>query len=247
VRGEPITEASVGSPPDDFANAPRLSPDDSAHPEARADRGGSEDVADAARAADDGDDVNEREGDDVSEAGPGLSLATSRVETDDDVHFGVAARALGVSRKTVERMVKRGQLERGPSNAAATVSKRALVAALEARRRDVGHLARATEIEQAQSADEDSAGSPQATTAALTGLAPVLVPLLDEFVAARTRAAMLENELEVLRAQAEQDRTRDELLLALATSGWWGRRKTRRAVLRQWMLGEKPESGSAVG
>ena len=56
-----------------------------------------------------------------------------------------------VSRKTVERMVKRGQLERGPSNAPATVSKRSLVAALEERRRDVSHLTRATEIEQARS------------------------------------------------------------------------------------------------
>ena len=69
-----------------------------------------------------------------------MSLTTPKPETDDDVHFGVAARALGVSRKTVERMVKRGQVERGPSNAAATVSKRSLVAVLEQRRRDVSHL-----------------------------------------------------------------------------------------------------------
>ena len=89
-------------------------------------------------------------------AGPaaGVSLTSPRPETDDDVHFGVAARALGVSRKTVERMVKRGQLERGPSNAPATVSKRSLVAALEPRRRDVSHLARATEIEQSKSRDQ---------------------------------------------------------------------------------------------
>jgi hypothetical protein len=62
-----------------------------------------------------------------------MSLTTPSPETDDDVH-------LGVSRKTVERMVKRGQLERGPSNAPATVSKRSLVAALEQRRRNVSHL-----------------------------------------------------------------------------------------------------------
>ena len=76
------------------------------------------------------------------------SLTNPTPEADDDVHFGVAARALGVSRKTVERMVKRGQLTRGPSDAPATVSKRSLVAALEERRRDVTHLTRATEIEQ---------------------------------------------------------------------------------------------------
>ena len=75
-----------------------------------------------------------------SETALAMSLTTPKSETDDDVHFGVAARALGVSRKTVERMVKRGQLERGPSNAPATVSKRSLVAALEQRRRDVSHL-----------------------------------------------------------------------------------------------------------
>src|SRR6202042_3370087 len=52
-----------------------------------------------------------------------MSVTTPRPETDDDVHFGVAARALDVSRKTVERMVKRGQLERGRSNAPSRGSK----------------------------------------------------------------------------------------------------------------------------
>jgi len=177
-----------------------------------------------------------------SEPAVGLSLTTPRPETDDDVHFGVAARALGVSRKTVERMVKRGQLERGPSNAPATVSKRALVAVLEARRRDVSHLARATEIEQARSGSDwlsaDPSGDPAAALRDL--LAPVLAPLLDEFIAARTRAAVLENQLENIAARADQQRARDELLLALATKGWWGRRKTRKAVLRHYVLGEDP-------
>jgi hypothetical protein len=118
-------------------------------------------------------------GDDVAEREAGLSLTSPRPEADDDVHFGVAARALGVSRKTVERMVKRGELERGPSNAAATVSKRALVATLEARRRDVSHLARATEIERSTSTNVYAAASPQAATSTLTELAPLLPPLLD--------------------------------------------------------------------
>ena len=47
----------------------------------------------------------------IDEHGPEPSsevdLATARGDSDDDVHFGVAAKALGVSRKTVERMVKR--------------------------------------------------------------------------------------------------------------------------------------------
>jgi hypothetical protein len=178
-----------------------------------------------------------------------MSVTTPRPETDDDVHFGVAARALGVSRKTVERMVKRGQLERGPSNAPATVSKRSLVAALEQRRRDVSHLTHATEIEQAGSGTEwFSRDSPQDPRSALREvLVPVLAPLLDEFVAVRTRAAVLQSQLDNIKARAGHERKRDELLFALATSGWWGRRKTRRAVLRHYVVGDDPsDPGSAA-
>jgi hypothetical protein len=177
-----------------------------------------------------------------SEPAVGLSLTSPRPEADDDVHFGVAARALGVSRKTVERMVKRGQLERGPSNAPATVSKRALVAALEQRRRDVSHLTRATELEKSNATDEwPSPDMPRDSVPAIRQLlVPVLAPLLDEFVAVRTRAAVLESQLDSVNARADQQRTRDELLLALATKGWWGRRRTRKAVLRHYVLGENP-------
>lgn len=170
---------------------------------------------------------------------PSVSPTTPPRETDDDVHFGVAARALGVSRKTVERMVKRGQLERGPSNAPATVSKRSLVFALEQRRRDVSDLTRATEIEQAGSGPESlSRDSPQDPTSALRGvLVPVLAPLIDEFVAVRTRAADLQSQLDRMNAR---ERKRDQLLLALATRGWWGRRKTRRDVFRHYIVGEDP-------
>ncbi len=143
---------------------------------------------------------------------------------------------------SVERMVKRGQLERGPSNAPATVSKRSLVAALEQRRRDVGHLARAAEIEQSGSGAELSAqDSPQDPRSALREvLVPVLAPLLDEFVAVRSRAAVLQSQLDSIKARAEQQRKRDELMFALATSGWWGRRKTRRAVLRHYPGAAEP-------
>src|ERR1700760_1301812 len=44
-----------------------------------------------------------------SDSSVSVSLTTPRPETDDDVHFGVAARALGVSRKTVERMGEGGE------------------------------------------------------------------------------------------------------------------------------------------
>jgi hypothetical protein len=169
-----------------------------------------------------------------------ISLTTSRPETDDDVHFDVAARALGVSRKTVERMVKRGQLDRGPSNAPATVSKRSLVAALEERRRDVSHLTRATEIEQAGPGTEWFGRDSQEASALRDALVPVLAPLLDEFVAVRTRAAVLQSQLDSIMDRAERERKRDELLFGLVTSGWWGRRKTRRAVLRHYIVGDDP-------
>jgi hypothetical protein len=172
---------------------------------------------------------------DDDEPSSALEVAPARSDSDDDVHFGVAAKALGVSRKTVERMVKRGQLERGPSGAAATVSKRALVAVLEQRRLDVSHLTRATEIEQAEPEFEtEQAGWPPDAT---TQLQELLQPLLDEFVAARTRAAVLESQMESIREAATRQRARDELLFALAAGGWRQRRRARRAVLRHYVLG----------
>jgi hypothetical protein len=185
--------------------------------------------------------------DDSSDTALSISLSTSRPEVDDDVHFGVAARALGVSRKTVERMVKRGQLERGPSNTPATVSKRSLVAVLEERRRDVSHLTRATEVQQSGTGwlDRDSPQDPASTLR--EALLPVLAPLLDEFVAVRTRAAVLEGQLDSIKARAKQERKRDELLFALATGGWWGRRRTRKTVLRHYVVGDEtsdPGSGA---
>ncbi len=242
-----------GSPPEATAKGSDRVRGEAARPEEPADETGAmqparghaagEDRADEDLAAEDGDGVGGKGGDGVPDPAAGLSLTSPRPEADDDVHFGVAATALGVSRKTVERMVKRGELERGPSNAPATVSKRALVSALEARRRNVSHLTRATEIERSKSPDVYPAAAPAAATTAMAELAPVLAPLLDEFVAAQTRAAVLENELERLQARAGQDRARDELLVALATAGWRRRRKMREAVLRHYVLGEHPDSG----
>jgi hypothetical protein len=171
-----------------------------------------------------------------------LELMTPSGDDDDDVHFGVAARALGVSRRTVERMVKRGLLDRGPSGAPATVAKRSLVTVLEQRRRDVSHLTRATEVQRAQSAYE-SLTAPVAVDASAELqelLRPMLGPLLDEFVAARTRAAVLESQVESMRARAAKERARDELMVVLATGGWRQRRQARRMALRLYVLGEDP-------
>ena len=148
-------------------------------------------------------------GEDVAASAAALSVTSPRPEADDDVHFGVAAHALGVSRKTVERMVKRGELERGPSNAWATVSKRALVSTLEARRRNVSQLTRATEIERSKSVDEYPAAAPAAAASAMTELG---ISWRRSWTSSwpRTRTAVLENELERLRARGGHDRARDE-------------------------------------
>jgi hypothetical protein len=55
---------------------------------------------------------------------------------DDFVHLDQAAKALGVSRRTVERMIERGQLQRDlrDHTPVAAVTKRSLVQVLEARR-----------------------------------------------------------------------------------------------------------------
>jgi hypothetical protein len=187
----------------------------------------------AAQAAD-----HDPTGEDEPDASSELEIAAARGDADDDVHFGVAAKALGVSRKTVERMVKRGLLERGPSGVPATVSKRGLVTALEQRRRDVSHLTRATEVERAQSgyASLTAAWPDDAISELQEFLRPVLEPLLAEFVDARTRAAVLESQMERITERAEQERGRDELLLVLATGGWRQRRRARRAALRHYVL-----------
>jgi hypothetical protein len=160
-------------------------------------------------------------------------------ESDDDVHFGVAAKALGVSRKTVERMVKRAQLQRGPSGAPATVSKRDLVSVLEQRRRDVAQVTRTTDVERGQTGATLTTLWPQEVTAELQELLlPVLEPLLAEFVAARTRVAVLESQMKSIAERTNQERRRDELLLALATGGWRERRRARRTALRHYALRE---------
>lgn len=170
--------------------------------------------------------------------GPASELDVAPVggEADDDVHFGVAAKALGVSRKTVERMVKRGQLERGPSKAPATVSKRSLVTVLEQRRREGGQPARSTGLAPGQTGFVALGGSPDATGELQELLRPLLEPLLEDFIAARTRAAVLESQMDRIEARATQERARDELLLALATGGWRQRRKARKLALRHYVL-----------
>ncbi|MBV9714084.1 MAG: helix-turn-helix domain-containing protein [Solirubrobacterales bacterium] len=150
----------------------------------------------------------------------------------------MAAKALGVSRKTVERMVKRGELERGPTGAPATVSKRGLVTVLDQRRRHVGPLTPATENGRAGTSDDYL--TPSRPQPAADGwenfVSPLLRSLLDELVAARTRANLLEQKLEsVLAAQAAEERTEEALLRMLATGDRRERREARRAAIRRYI------------
>jgi hypothetical protein len=182
-------------------------------------------------------------GEDQSESSSELDIAIARGDSDDDVHFGVAAKALGVSRKTVERMVKRGQLDRGPSHAPATVSKRALVTVLEQRRRDVSPLMGVTSPAERQPGYSSlDAAWPLGTSTELQELLrPILEPLLEQVVAARTRAAVLESQIEGIAARSMQERARNELLLAMATGGWRERRRARRAAFRHYVLRDEIE------
>lgn len=183
---------------------------------------------------------DEQTTDRVAEPSSDPGIAIGRGDADDDVHFGVAAKALGVSRKTVERMVKRGQLDRGSSGAPATVSTRSLMTVLEQRRVDLSgvdlsELTSGTSIERAEEALQSFREHETFEAAELEDLFPLLENLTDELVAARTRAAVLENELDRLAARAEHERSRDELLLALATGNWRQRRKARSDALRHFV------------
>ena len=64
-------------------------------------------------------------------------------------------------------------------------------------------------------------------------LRPLFEPLLEELVAARTRAAVLESQMEQAAVHAAHDeQRRDELLLVLAEGNWLQRRRARRLAAR---------------
>lgn len=153
---------------------------------------------------------------------------TPAAETGDDVvHFNQAAKALGVSRKTVERMVKRGELERDTSldttGQEALVTKRSLVAELERRRGEPVDVSRLSH-------DLSKPTAPQSLGSELRGL---VEPLMEQVIDARTEAGKLKAQVRLLEERAQSTRERDELLATLVSGSWRERRRARRAAVAQ--------------
>lgn len=144
---------------------------------------------------------------------------------DDAVHFNQAAKALGVSRKTVERLVKRGVLERDTSRDTsgqeALVTKRSLVAELERRRGEPVDVSRLSH-------DLSKPAAPQSLGSDLRDL---VEPLMEQVIEARTEAAELQAQVRMLEERAQSTRERDELLASLVSGSWRERRRARRSAL----------------
>jgi hypothetical protein len=171
---------------------------------------------------------------------------------DDFVHLDQAAKALGVSRRTVERMIERGQLQRDlrDHTPGAAVTKRSLVQVLEARR----ETNTTRQPRQATSATPDLTTLVTAVERLTNALDDQRLQLLaatedrhqvaHERDAARLEVARLQGELEAHREHAEQvmaavsqilDQERTQLeQIAGATSGQ--ARRVRRRL--RGMLGD---------
>ena len=166
----------------------------------------------------------------MSDSPNGSSVVASPPAEDEAVHYNGAAKALGVSRKTVERMVKRGELERDTRHdttaGAATVTKRSLVAALERRRGEAVDLSRLSR-DVSQSSPPDVGRE----------LRELVEPLVEQVVEARTRAAEAESKVRLLEERAQSTRERDELIASLVAGSWRERRRARRDALAKLAQG----------
>ncbi len=135
---------------------------------------------------------------------------------DDRVPYDLAAKALDVSRRTVERMVSDGRLERDTSatDAAtvARVTRRSLVTALGDRRDASTTTPR-----------HDGPVSPDSTL----DVAQLVADLID----ARAQAARLDEKVKLLAAGADDARRRDDLIATLVAGSWRERRRARREAV----------------
>ncbi len=138
------------------------------------------------------------------------------VPLDDRVPFDLAAKALNVSRRTVERMVSDGRLERDTSatDAAtvARVTRRSLVAALGERR--------------------DTGASPPRHDAPVSSASSLdIAQLVADLIDARAQAARLDEQVKLLAAGADDARRRDDLIATLVACSWRERRQARREAV----------------
>lgn len=144
---------------------------------------------------------------------------------DDLVHFNQAARALEVSRKTIERMAKEGKLERpataGGEPVAAHVTKRSLVAALEEKR---GKPVDASRL----SGELSRAPVPEGNQREFL---EAVQPIIDKAIDAERRANELETKVKLLERESGSNQSRDELLGRLVAGSWRERRKARREAV----------------
>jgi len=142
------------------------------------------------------------------------------VPADERIPFDLAATALNVSRRTVERMVSDGRLDRDTTatdaDRVSRVTRRSLVAVL-GERRD-------TEANAARDAAVVSAASDVAS-----GLD--VGRLVADLVDARAEAAVMGERVRLLEAGATEVQRRDDLLGALVAGSWRERRQARRDAL----------------
>lgn len=144
-----------------------------------------------------------------------LDVTEKSSREDDIVHFTQAAKALGVSRKTVERLVKRGTLERvaqGDANVA-LITKRSLVEELERRRGQAVDSAAIPGLETGHETLPVHSETVDATPVIRTpgeDLSEVLTPLIEQVIEARTRAAVLEAQVRQLEERTPSIRHENE-------------------------------------
>ena len=148
-------------------------------------------------------------------------------QIDEPVGLEMAAKALSCSRRTVERLIARGELQRAECPIA-SVTRLSLVALIETRR------------------DSDATGVATGVAGVPSGiglLPPMIEALLDRVAVAEVRAASAEAQLRVLEAGLE-DRQDHRLLIARMASGSF---RERRAARREAIAAlATPSYGNAV-
>ena len=132
-------------------------------------------------------------------------------QIDEPVGVEMAAKALSCSRRTVERLIARGELQRAECPTA-SVTRLSLVALIEARR------------------DSDATGVAEAPSG-IGLLPPMIEALLDRVAVAEVRAASAEAQLRVLEAGITSGLDHERLILRMATGSFRERRAARREAL----------------